>query len=101
MICKYSGICVSSNFGEDDICSTDPESCKNYWMFEKVAKIKEALPRGAMYHEKDRGYSENLLMSKGFLTIKKRLRHPRISSDITPMDITKKLIDDLTLSKKK
>ena len=99
MICKYSGNCASSNFGGEDICSTNPEDCERYQMFEKEAKIVGMLPQEEEYHEKDKNYPETFFEFQD-LSIKKRFGHSKLSVNITEIDVIKSLENSILQNKK-
>ena len=48
-LCTFAEDCAESDYGGREICSSDPETCKNYFLFEKGEKgniVIEKLPLG-------------------------------------------------------
>jgi hypothetical protein len=45
-LCPHAEVCAESNYGNREICSSDPETCENYFLFEGGDIMIEKLPQG-------------------------------------------------------
>ena len=68
-LCQHARICADSDYGNREICSSDYETCENYFLFEDGDIIIEKLPQG-IHHEEIKTHPEKCFRSQNLKTRK-------------------------------